>query len=203
MAMKPEPRFYIAREPGQVAGPYDVAQMAGLLRRKIITGDTPTCLEGADDWKPFSWQPQFSIAREMPADAISSRMVELDEAAAEAQSGPIPLPSRETMVKLAGLLIAAVVAFLGALFVASQDTTTGEVLAAVGGAAALVAQCMIMVRLLDEDYWTLGIVMFLPGGDIYYFLSNIWEYFTWFCVKYVGMAIAAGALAGLATHASR
>jgi len=64
-----------------------------------------------------------------------------------------------------------------------------------------VAQCLIVVRLLDEDYWTLGTVMFLPGGDIYYFLSNIWEYFTWFCVKYVGLAVATGALAGVAMHA--
>ena len=201
MRMKTEPRFLIARDGGQVAGPYDVAQMAGLLRRKVITGDTSTCLEGADDWKPFSWQPQFSIAREMPADAVSSRMVELDEAAAEAKSGPIPLPSRETMLKLAGLLAAAIGAFLVAFFFGAMDATTGFVLAALGGAAALVAQCMIMARLLDEDYWTLAMVCFVPGGDIYYFLSHIWEYFTWFCIKYVGMATAAGALAGIALHA--
>jgi hypothetical protein len=153
-----------------------------------------------DDWKPFSWQPQFSIAREMPADAVSSRMVELDEAAAEAGSGPIPLPSRETILKLGGLLVASLVAFLTALFVALLDVTTGYLLAALGGGAALVAQCMVMVRLLDEDYWTLGLVMFVPGGDIYYFLRNIWEYFTWFCVKYVGGAVCAGALAGVMVH---
>ncbi len=202
MANHPEPRFYIAREPGQIAGPYDVVQMAGLLRRKIVTGDTPTQLEGADDWKPFSWQPQFAIAREMPADAVSARMVELDEAAAEASSGPIPLPSRETMLKLAGLAGGAAAAFVVALLFAWADVTCGWCLFVAGLAVGTIAHCMILARLLDEDYWTLGKVMFLPGDDIYYFLSNIWEYYTWFCVKYVGLATLIGSLAGLATHAA-
>ena len=36
-AMKPEPLFYIKRAEQNVAGPYDLVQMAGLLRKKIIT----------------------------------------------------------------------------------------------------------------------------------------------------------------------
>jgi hypothetical protein len=55
-----------------------------------------------------------------------------------------------------------------------------------------------MVRLSDEGLMTLLLVFFVPFGDIYYFISNIWEYFTWFCVKYVGAAVCAGAALGLA-----
>ncbi len=196
--MTPEPLFHIDRGQGQVAGPYDVVQMAGLLRRRIITGETMTRREGTDDWKPFSWQPQFAIAREMPADATSTRVTELDEAAAAEKSGPIPLPSRETVLKLGALAGGALLAGIVAFIMAWLDATTGTCLLFLGGATALVAHCMIMARLLDEDYLTLGMVLLLPGGDLYYFLSNIWEYYTWFCVKYVGLAVVFGAMAGLA-----
>jgi len=196
----PEPLFYVAREQGTVAGPYDLVQMAGLLRRKIITGETMTRRDGEDDWKAFSWQPQFTIAREMPVDAVSQRVLALDEEAAARAKGPVPLPSAETMLKLAGLAVGCLVA-LGVSFVfAWLDTTMAYCLLVAGTAAAAVAYCFIVARLLDEDYWTLALVWFVPGGDIYYFLSNIWEYFPWFCVKYVGAAVAMGAVLGLAAH---
>jgi hypothetical protein len=201
MPMKPEPLFYIQREAQTVAGPYDLVQMAGLLRKKIITAETPTRLEGGDDWKPFSWQPQFSIAREMSPDAVSTRMEVLDEEA-HAPRSPIPLPSSETLMKLGGFVCGALLAGAGAFVIAWLDATTGYCLLYGGIAAALVAHCMIMARLLDEDFWTLILVFFVPGGDIFYFISNIWEYFTWICVKYVGAAVAAGAAMGLAAHSS-
>jgi hypothetical protein len=69
ITMKSESLFYIQRTEENVSGPYDLVQMAGLLRKKIITADTHTRLVGEENWQPFSWQPQFSIAREMPADA--------------------------------------------------------------------------------------------------------------------------------------
>ncbi len=103
--MQPEPLFYIEREEGEKAGPYDLVQMAGLLRKKIITPETMTCLKGAEDWKAFSWQPQFSVVREMPPGAVSNRVTDLEEKAMEANAPPIPLPSAETVMKLGGLLL--------------------------------------------------------------------------------------------------
>jgi hypothetical protein len=164
MAMNPEPLFYIARAEDEVAGPYDVVQLAHLMRRQIITGETMTCLEGTDEWKPFSWQPQFTIARELPPDAASPRSIEMDEAAAEARSGPIPLPSAETVLKLVGLFCGTVVAFVAALAIGWLDTTTGVCLMIAGLGAITFAQCMIVARLLQEDWWTLGLTIFVPGG---------------------------------------
>jgi hypothetical protein len=196
--MKPEPLFYIERAGQNVAGPYDLVQMAGLLRKKIITAETLTRLEGEEDWKPFAWQSQFIVAREMWRDAVSMRVNELNEEA-QVSRGPIPLPSAETLVKLGGLACGAFLAGAGAFLIARLDATTGYCLEVVGGGAAVVAQCMIMARLLDEDFWTLILVFFVPFGDIFYFICNIWEYFTWFCVKYVGAAVLAGAVMGMAT----
>ena len=87
--MKPEPLFYIERVEGK-SGPYDLVQMAGFLRKKIITEETPTCREGSDDWKPFCEHPQFIVAREMPPGATSKRTIELAEAE-QAGDSPIPL----------------------------------------------------------------------------------------------------------------
>jgi hypothetical protein len=198
---KAEPLFYIERAENSTAGPYDLVQMAGLLRKKIITPDTSTRLEGEDDWKPFSWRPQFIVAREMSPDAVSMRAEELDEAAAAARE-PIPLPSRETMIKLAGLACGSILAGAVAYVIARLDVTTGYCLLYAGAAAVLVGQCMIIARLLDEDSWTLLLVFFIPFGDIYYLICNFWAYFTWNCVKYVGAAVAIGAALGLASHSA-
>jgi len=199
--MKPEPLFYIDRGEQNVAGPYDLVQMAGLLRRKIITAETSTRLEGEEDWKPFAWQPQFSIVREVPPDAVSTRVEVLDEEA-HAPSSLIPLPSAETLMKLGGLVGGVLLAGAGAFLIAMVDSTTGYCVMVGGGVTALVAHCLIMARLLDEDYMTLALVFFVPFGDVFYFISNIWQYFTWFCAKYVGLAAWAGAAMGLAAHAA-
>ena len=200
LAMKPEPLFYVQREEQNVAGPYDLVQMAGLLRRKIITGETMARLEGEDAWKPFAWHSQYSIVREMPADAVSTRVANLDEEAAVKQSGPIPMPSTETLGKLAGMVVGSLLAGAGGYVVAWADVATGTCLEFAGGGAAIVAQCIITLQLLDEDRWTLAFVFFVPFGEIYYFITNFWQYFTWFCVKYIGAAVALGAMLGLATH---
>src|SRR5476651_918871 len=105
--MKPEPLFYIERAEQNVAGPYDLVQMAGLLRKKIITAETSVRREGEEDWKPFSWHPQFIVAREMSPEAVSTRVDVLTEQAEEASQPPIPLPSAETLIKLGGLLLGA------------------------------------------------------------------------------------------------
>jgi hypothetical protein len=197
--MKPDPLFYIERAENNVAGPYDLVQMAGLLRKKVITPDTSTRLEGEDDWKPFGWRPQFIVAREMSPAAVSIRAEALDEAAAVALS-PLPLPSRETVMKLVGMVLAAIVTGAGAYVLARLDVTIGTCLLYAAAGAVLVAQCMIFMRLMDEGFWTLILFFFVPFGDIFYFICNIWEYFTWFSVKYVGLAVLAGASIGLAAH---
>src|SRR5471032_1966910 len=89
IAMKQEALFYIERAEENVAGPYDLVQMAGLLRKKIITAETSVRREGEEDWKPFAWHPQFIVAREMSPDAVSTRVDDLNEQAAEGASGPI------------------------------------------------------------------------------------------------------------------
>ena len=198
--MKPEPLFYIARDEQNVAGPYDLVQMAGLLRKKIITPETPTRLEGEEAWKPFSWQSQFMVAREMSPDAVSTRVNELDEEAAARASGPIPLPSAENVMRVVGMIVGALLAGAGAYLIARLDVTTGYCLEYAGGAATVMALCMIIAGLLDEDFWTLLFVFFVPFGDVYYLICNFWKYFTWICVKYVGAAVCFGAAMGLAAH---
>lgn len=197
MAMKPDPLFYIAREEGEEAGPYDLVQMAGFLRKKIITADTPTRLEDEEAWKPFSWHPQFIVAREMPADAVSTRVIARNEAAS-ASNSPIPLPSHETLIRLAMAGVLILVAGGLSYGAARFDPTLGPILAYLGGGISLVAFCLIAVRLLDEDVLTLLMVVLIPGYDIFYFLSNIWEYFPYFCAKYGGAVIALAAVAGAA-----
>lgn len=200
--MNQEPLFYIEREEGEKAGPYDLVQMAGLLRKKIITPETMTCLKGTEDWRAFSWQPHYSVVREIPSDAVSNRVEELEEKALAARSGLIPLPSRETVMKLGGLLCGSILVGLGSFIMAWLDQTTGHCLMAAGAAAVMVASCLIYARMMDEDYWTLATIFFIPGGDIYYFISNIWQYFTLFCVKYLGAAMFAGAALGVAMHSA-
>ena len=200
---KTEPLFYIPMPENDqdAAGPYDLVQMAGLLRKKIITAETSTLREGEQDWKPFCEQPQFIIAKEMPPDAMSTRVVELTEEA-RAPKSFIPLPSAETLMKLGGLTVGALLAGAAAFLMAWLDTTTGYCLMAAGIGAVLVGQCMTIARLLDEDWLTLALVFFVPFGDVFYFICNIWVYFTWFCVKYVGAAVAVGAALGIATHSA-
>jgi hypothetical protein len=197
--MKPEPLFYIpvVGSEKDAAGPYDLVQMAGLLRKKIIAADTLIRVEGEDHWIAFGDRLEYVVAREIPPDAVSARVDALDEQAHLSRS-PIPLPSAQTLVKLCGLALGTLLACGGACIIALLDATTGRCLEFAGGASVLFAYCMIMVRLSDEGLMTLLLVFFVPFGDIYYFISNIWEYFTWFCVKYVGAAVCAGAALGLA-----
>jgi len=196
--MNPETLFYIQRDEA-IAGPYDLVQVAGLLRRKIITPETMTRREGRDDWQPLSWQPQYSVIREMSPHAVSTRVDALDEEAGAAAAGPIMLPSRETMMKIISLLLGCVLAAGIAFVMAYLDRTMGYCLLVAGGAVILVAHCLIIARVLEEDGWTLLGMFFVPGYDIYYFVSNVWQYYPLFCLKYLGAAVSLGAVIGLAT----
>ena len=125
--------------------------MAGLLRRKIINAETPTRLEVADEWKPFSWQEGFVIAQEMSPDAVSTRVEKLEEEAENARH-PIPMPSRDTVLKLGGMVFGLLFTGAGAYLVAKADEFTGYCLLFAGGGAAMAAQCLIWARLLDEEF---------------------------------------------------
>jgi hypothetical protein len=193
-----KPLLYIRRD-GAEAGPYDLVQMAGLLRRKIITGETPTRLEGEDAWMPLSWQPQFSVIREMPADAVSMRVEELDEEAMNRRS-PIPLPSQETLMLLGAYVAGCLGLGTGAYFLAWLDAAVGTVLQYVGLGVAIAAQVMIISKMIDEDYLKLILMVFIPLYDIYFFICNVERYYKLLAVKYASMCICVGAAWGLATH---
>ena len=198
--MKPEPLFYIpvADNDQEVAGPYDLVQMAGLLRRKIITAKTLTLLDGEEDWESFGSRPQFLVAKEMPLDAVSTRSDDSSEAA----KGPkpaIPLPSAELLLQVVGMIVGLLLIGVMVYYVSKADVTTGICLAVVGTGISLVGQCMIYVRLMDEDSLTILMVLLVPFFDIYYFLSNFWDYLPYFCAKYIGGMLVAAALAGIAS----
>src|SRR5258708_38058095 len=121
---KPEPLFYIPvpENDQEVAGPYDLVQMAGFLRKKIVSAETLTSREGEEDWKPFGERPQYIIAMETPAGAESMHLEALKEKE-EASRPAIPLPSTPVMI---GIGVAGVVLLLGGVgvyFLAAADTT--------------------------------------------------------------------------------
>jgi len=201
--MKPEPLFYIP-VPGhedEAAGPYDLVQMAGLLRQKIITTETPTRLEGEQEWKPFGDRHHFIVAKEMPPDAVSTRVIALTEAARASRS-PIPLPSAEFLVKLGVMAVAMLLAGGISFFLAWVDQTMGIFLVVAGGCAALLGVAMIYVTMADESNWTICLVFFIPFFNLYYFLANFEKYLPYFYLEYLGLTIALAATAGMAVASS-
>ncbi len=194
----PKPLLYIQRE-GTEAGPYDLVQMAGLLRKKIINGETLTRLDGDDAWKPFSWQPQFSVVREMSPDAASMRIEELDEEAMDRRS-PIPLPSRETLMLLGAYLAGCLCLGAGAFFLAWLNAALGTVLECAGLGVAVAAQVMIIFKIIDEDHLKLVLMVFIPLYDIYFFICNVERYYQLLAVKYAAVCIGLGATWGMRWH---
>jgi hypothetical protein len=188
--------FYIRRE-GTEAGPYDLVQMAGLLRKKIITPETQSRLEGDDSWVPLSWQPQFSVIREMPANAVSLRIDEIDEETLDRRS-PIPLPSRESLVKLGALLAGCVCAGAGSFCLAWLAPAVGPAVIFIGIGVAIAAQILIIFRMIDENYLSVFLIGIIPGYDLYFFVTRFWRYFNLLAVKYLALSICLGATWGLA-----
>jgi len=198
--MKPEPLYYIPVPDTEqdIAGPYDLVQMAGLLRTKVISAETMTFREGEAEWIPFGNRPQYIVALETPEGVVSHRM-EMQQHEQAAGGWVIPMPSAETLVMaglaLVGLFVAGVVSFI----FAAGDTSVGTCLVVGGLGAAMVGQAMVYVKLLDEGWIVRLMVLFLPFFDIYYFVSNIHTYWRCFVAKYLGTVLAFTALAGLAS----
>ena len=198
-AMKQDPLFYLL-VPGndkEVDGPYDLVQMAGLLRQKIITTETLTRMDGEQAWKPFGDRPQFIVAKEIPADAVSTRVIELRDAAKDSNS-PIPLPSAAFLVKVGALALLLVVAGAASFLLAWADPTLGLCLEVAGGGAALLGVALIYVTLADEDAMTVFWVFIFPLYDLYYFLVNFEKYLPYFYLAYLGTVISLAAAAGMA-----
>jgi len=117
---------------------------------------------------------------------------------ATAPSTPIPLPSGETLMKLGQAAVALFIMGGLSFLIAKSDLTVGYGLTIIGGGMAVGAQCLIIARLLDEDFLTIAMVSFIPMYDVFYFITNIWEYFPYFCMKYGGIVVAIAAAAGMA-----
>jgi hypothetical protein len=171
--------------------------MARLLRQKIITTETPTRLEGEQEWKPFGDRHQFIVAKEMSPDAVSTRVIALTDAANAARS-PIPLPSAEFLVKLGVMAVAMLLAGGMSFFLGWLDQTMGIFLVVAGGCAALWGVAMIYLTMADESNWTICLVFFIPFFNLYYFLTNFEKYLPYFYLEYLGLTIALAAAAGMA-----
>jgi hypothetical protein len=73
METRPEPskRFYCYPATNEVEGPFELVELAGLLRENLISGETPTLREGEETWLLFQDRPEFNFAKEIPAELIT------------------------------------------------------------------------------------------------------------------------------------
>jgi hypothetical protein len=191
-------QLYIQRE-GTEAGPYDLVQMAGLLRKNIISRETQTRLDGDDAWMPLSWQPQFAIIRELSPNAESMHLDDLNEEAMNRRS-PIPLPSGEFLFQLVAVAVGCAALAGGAFVLAWMDVMLGTALIYLGLGIALAASAMILLRMMDEDYLKLILIFLIPFYDVYYVICNFEKYAILLAVRYAAIGVALGATFGLVMH---
>jgi hypothetical protein len=195
-----QPLFYISLAEGEVAGPYDLAQMASMLRQNIISAETLTFMEGEENWIPFGERGHFIIAQEIPPGADSMQLAQKEEE--EASRPGFALPSTDGLVKMAGMIAGLLIIGTIIYFVSSMAPMAGLVLLVVGLGAGLVGQCLIYTRLVEEDLLTQALVLLVPFGDVYYFLANLGDYLVYFCAKYIGIAVVLAATWGLLSSTS-
>ena len=188
--------LYVQRDGGVEAGPYDLVQMAGLLRKNIISRETQTRLEGDTAWMPLSWQPQFAVIRELSPDATSMHLDELNEEAMNRRS-PIPLPSGEFLFQLVAFAVCCVMLAGGAFVFAWMDVMVGTALLYLGLGIAITASVMILLRMMDEDYLKLVLIFFIPLYDVYYVICNFEKYAMLLAIRYAAIGVALGATCGL------
>jgi hypothetical protein len=67
----PSKRFYCYPATNEVEGPFELMELAGLLRENLISGETQTLREGEETWLPFQDRPEFNFAKEIPNEAIA------------------------------------------------------------------------------------------------------------------------------------
>jgi hypothetical protein len=78
MDYRPSPgrRYYCFPASEKVEGPFELVELAGLLRANHITGETPTLIEGQENWILFQNRPEFQLANEIPPSAIAKHLEE-------------------------------------------------------------------------------------------------------------------------------
>jgi GYF domain 2 len=78
------PRWFLLRPPKRhPEGPFDLEELAALLRTGDISGETMTQREGDDAWIAFRERPEFETAVNEPPEAIEQHLQ--DEAAQEGE----------------------------------------------------------------------------------------------------------------------
>lgn len=110
------------------------------------------------------------------------------------------MPSQETVLKLAGLAVAALLVFGGGYLAGWMVPALGTPLTLMAAGTAAIAQAMILANVLDSDGQTMLLYYLLPGYDIYFLVVNFWALFPWLCVKYLALALAIGAALGASRH---
>jgi hypothetical protein len=193
--MNPNELFYVKRGEAKVEGPYDLVKMGDLLVEKSVTPETLVRVEGSLNWQPFREYPQYGVVRETSVDAAAR--LESSEKKAEANAPLIPLPSRAWLTRLMAravlLLFLGVIAYLSAW----HNQAAGTVILIAGIVIATITQSLILGQMLNEDFFTIGKVIFVPLYDDYYYGSNLDVYFSKFFVKYLGLTMAVAAAAGM------
>ncbi len=198
--MNQEPLFYIPSpsDDQDVDGPYDLSQMALLLRSNVITAETPTCLDGQEEWKPFGERPHFALARDMPPEQVA--------VPASNQSGdPInrqPPPPPQPEVPIVLIAIACVLlALLGsvAFYISALDPDMGIGFAIAGLIASSIGFTFILVNVVDESLLMRAKVLLVPFFDVYYFSPYLEKYLPILCAKYLGLVLALSSVAGVLT----
>jgi hypothetical protein len=196
--MTQQPLFFIPspHDDHSVSGPYDLAEMAGLLRHKIISAVTLTCQPGELEWLPFGERPEYLATMELATqDEPEKEIAGIEEKTTAHQA----VPTRPASVKLA-LAVAGVVAVVvgtGFYFVSIMDSTLGFVLASVSAIVGLVGTGFVVANLAEKNWSTRLLVFFVPLYDIFYFTSNAEKYLPYFCMRYIGIVLALAAVGGI------
>jgi hypothetical protein len=201
--MKEEPLFYIPTPDNDqsVDGPYDLAQMAQLLRDNLISAETLTCRQGEEEWKPFGERPQFSVARQMPPEAVPAPSAgpEETEPAAEA---PARSSSVGTLVMIGVSCVLLAIGGVLAYLVSATDEGMGIGFAGAGLVSGLTGCGFTLAHVMDETWGTRLKVLFVPFFDVFYFGPNLEKYLPFICAKYIGGVLALASIAGIASVGS-
>lgn len=102
---KPVRRFFIFPATNEVEGPFELLELAGLLKDGLITGETQTLVEGEEQWLPFQERTEFNLAREISPDAIALHAKE------QAEAKVSPFPTRKLLI-LGAIMLALVLLFV-------------------------------------------------------------------------------------------
>jgi hypothetical protein len=75
MTPPPKKRFFCFIQ-DKVEGPFNLVELAGLLRAKHLDADTPLCVEGTEEWIIFRDRPEYAFAQEIPSQVIDQHIQE-------------------------------------------------------------------------------------------------------------------------------